>query len=137
MPAKDIYHDQVKNALIKDGWTITHDPLTLKTGRNLYVDLGAEKLIAAEKENRKIAVEVKSFVGRSEMRDLEQALGQFVFYQEILAFETPERTLWLAITYKAFKAVFEELPGRLLLDNKRLRIIVFDAERAEVKEWIT
>ncbi len=28
MPAKDIYHNEVKNALIKDGWTITDDPFT-------------------------------------------------------------------------------------------------------------
>ncbi len=26
MPAQDLYHNIVKNALLKDGWTITHDP---------------------------------------------------------------------------------------------------------------
>jgi hypothetical protein len=63
MPAKDIYHEMVKNALTKDGWTITDDPLKLIIGsRSLYVDLGAEKLIAAQKENQKIAVEIKSFL---------------------------------------------------------------------------
>jgi hypothetical protein len=77
MPARDIYHDAVKNALIKDGWTITDDPLHLRWGlKDLYVDLGAEKLFAAEKEGRKIAVEVKSFIGASEIYDLENALGQ-------------------------------------------------------------
>jgi hypothetical protein len=30
MPAKDIYHNIVCTALIKDGWTITDDPLILK-----------------------------------------------------------------------------------------------------------
>ena len=51
--AKDIYHDTVKTALIKDGWTVTDDPLRLKFGgRSVYVDLGAEKLFAAEKEGR-------------------------------------------------------------------------------------
>ncbi len=60
MPAKDIFHDNIKNALIKDGWRITDDPLKLQWGnKDLYVDLGAEKLIAAEKENQKIAVEIK------------------------------------------------------------------------------
>ena len=50
MPAKDIYHETVKNALIKDGWTITDDPLKLTIGsRSLYVDLGAEKLICSPK----------------------------------------------------------------------------------------
>ena len=29
MAAKDIYHEHVKNALEKDGWTITDDPLKL------------------------------------------------------------------------------------------------------------
>ena len=68
MPAKDIYHDTVKNALIKDGWTITHDPLRLSIDdKNLFIDLGAERIIAAVKGTKKIAVEIKSFVGRSEV----------------------------------------------------------------------
>ena len=80
MPAKDIYHDAAKQALINDGWTITHDPYTIKIGRrDVFVDLGAEKLLAAEKEGRKIAVEIKSFVGRSEIADLQDALGQFIW----------------------------------------------------------
>jgi len=79
MPAKDIYHDTVRNALLKDGWTITDDPLRLVYGRqDVFVDLGAEKLIAAEKGSRKIAVEIKSFSGRSEVADLEKALGQYI-----------------------------------------------------------
>ena len=79
MPAKDIYHDIVKNALIKDGWTITHDQLVLRWGTtDVYVDLGAEQLLAAEKHGQKIAVEIKSFVGRSDVDDLEKALGQYL-----------------------------------------------------------
>ncbi len=50
MPVRDIYHDAVRRALIKDGWTITHDPLRLDWGgKDMYVDLGAERLLAAEK----------------------------------------------------------------------------------------
>jgi XisH protein len=76
MPSRDIYHNCVKNALLKDGWTITHDPLKLEWGKkDLYVDLGAEQLIAAENTEQKIAVEIKSFVGRSDIDDLEKALG--------------------------------------------------------------
>jgi hypothetical protein len=45
MPTKDIYHEAVKKALIKDGWIITNDPLVLQFGGvDLYVDLGAEKM---------------------------------------------------------------------------------------------
>ena len=77
--AKDIYHEAVKIALIKDGWTITEDPLRLKFGgRMTYVDLGAEKLLAAQKEGQQIAVEVKSFLNPSPVKDLEQALGQYI-----------------------------------------------------------
>ena len=46
MPAKDVYHAAVRNALSKDGWTITHDPYTLTYGqRDVFVDLGAEEVI--------------------------------------------------------------------------------------------
>ena len=58
MPARDIYHYQVRTALIKDGWTITHDPLRLIWGRkDVFVDIGAERLLAAEKGSQRIAVE--------------------------------------------------------------------------------
>ena len=69
MPAKDLFHEVVKTALVKDGWTITDDPYKLQWGdETLYVDLAAERVIAAGKENRRIAVEVKSFVEHSERR---------------------------------------------------------------------
>jgi hypothetical protein len=75
MPARDRYHNQVRNALINAGWTITHDPLRLRWGvKDMYVDLGAEQLLAAEQDHCRIAVEVKSFVGLSEMDDLEKAI---------------------------------------------------------------
>ena len=51
MPARDYYHDAVKHALEKDGWTITHDPYHLPYDeKNLYVDLGAEQFFAAENQ---------------------------------------------------------------------------------------
>jgi hypothetical protein len=77
MPAKDFYHETVKTALIKDGWTIT--PLPLRVGnRDLFIDLGAEKLLIAQRAQQKIAVEVKSFISPSPIADLEQALGQYL-----------------------------------------------------------
>jgi len=65
MPVRDIYHNAVKNGLVKDGWTITHDPLKVELGgARLYIDLGAEQVIGAEKGTRKIAVEIKTFGAR-------------------------------------------------------------------------
>lgn len=70
MPQYDIYHDTVKRALQKDGWKITHDPFILRHGRKrVYADLGAEQLISAEKGSKKIVVEVKSFIGPSDVKD--------------------------------------------------------------------
>jgi hypothetical protein len=113
MPAKDIYHDTVKNALIKDGWTITHAPLRLKWGNNLlYVDLGAEQLLTAKKEDRKIAIEVKSFVSYSNMADLENALGQYILYRNIIEELEPDRTPYLAVHEDVFATIFEESLGR-------------------------
>lgn len=85
MPAKDIHHI-VKNALTKQQWTITHDPLRLQWGaKDMYVDLGAEQLLAADKAGHKIAVEIKSFIGPSRVADPEQALGQYTLYQDVLS----------------------------------------------------
>lgn len=81
MPARDRCHEQVKHALVKDGWTITQDPLHVKWAKkDMFIDLGAEQVLAAEKGTRKIAVEVKSFLGLSDMADLEQAIGQYTIY---------------------------------------------------------
>jgi len=68
-----LYHDVVVRALEKDGWIITDDPLYLKYGdRKMYVDLGADQnTLAAERQSRKIAVEVKSFLSTSPVSDME------------------------------------------------------------------
>ena len=61
MPTHDYFHEVVKTALEKEGWVITHDPLIVPFGAiNLHIDLGAERLIAAEKGSERIAVEVKT-----------------------------------------------------------------------------
>src|SRR5438128_115422 len=98
MAARDKYHGAVRNALIEDGWTITHDSYRIAIGRRRgYIDLGAEMPIAAEKEGRRIAVEVKSFLGASELDDLEHALGQYGIYRVVLQKRDPERALYLAL----------------------------------------
>jgi XisH protein len=105
--AKDIYHETVKVALIKDGWTITDDPLRLKFGgRMTYVDLGAEKLLAAEKEGQQIAIEVKSFLNPSPVKDLEQALGQYIMYSQFLSKLQHNCLLYLAIPQAVFLDFF-------------------------------
>jgi hypothetical protein len=137
MPAKDIYHDSCKQALIKDGWHISHDPYNLKIGRkDLFIDLAGEKLITAEKDTQKIAVEIKSFVSPSEIRDLETALGQYILYQNILSRVDPDRTLYLAIRDASFVKLFEQEVGQILLENQVLKLFAFDPDREVITRWI-
>lgn len=138
MPARDYYHDTVKIAIQKDGWTITHDPYRLKLarGKNLFVDLGAERLIAAEKELEKIAIEVKSFRSASEIKDLEEALGQFILYENLLNRYEPDRRLYLAVPDDVRQSVFEEEAGTILLENGILRLFSFHPTEEVIVKWI-
>ena len=139
MPALDIYHNLVKNALIKTEWKITHDPFPLRwKKRNLSIDLGAEKLLAAERGKTKIVVEVKSFLRESRVADLQQALGQYILYHDILKETFPERKLYLALPLTAYFELFEgDKFAQILLDNKRLMLIIFDPIKEEISQWIS
>lgn len=138
MPAKDIYHDTVKRALIKDGWTITKENLPLRWGvKFTYVDIAAEKLFIAEKEGRKIAVEVKSFVGQSDMTELEKALGQFRLYRLALRKKEPNRELFLAIPKEVYNELFVNPDGLELIESESLKLTVFDKDKEEIVRWIS
>lgn len=136
MAAKDIFHDCVKRALVKDGWTITHDPYRIRwKRRNLYADLGAERIVAAEKGIRRIVVEIKSFVRVSEVADLENALGQYYLYQALLARVEPERELYLAVPHDVFVQLFQIEFGELFADGLA-RVFGYDVVKEEITGWI-
>ena len=138
MPAQDLYHDTVVHALTVDGWTITHDPLSLSYGgRDLYIDLGAERTtIAAERDGQKIAIEIKSFLGSSPVRDLEEAIGQYQVYHSVLTEIDPGRVLYLAIPQRVYESLFAERFGQLIRQRLQLRLIVFDEHEERIVVWI-
>ena len=83
--AKDVFHYAVRRGLETEGWLITDDSLRIKTGgAEMEIDLGAERIIAAERGEAKIAVEIKSFIGTSNISDFHTAVGQFLNYQVAL-----------------------------------------------------
>ncbi|MBE9155837.1 XisH family protein [Nodosilinea sp. LEGE 06152] len=136
MPARDLFHDAVRIALEKDGWVITADPLVLTIGlRSVFVNLGAEKLIAAERGSEKIAVEIKSFLGPSPISDLEVAWGQFFLYARTLQRQEPDRMLYLAVNETVFQTVFAEEAGLLLLAEPGFHLLVFDPITEEIIQW--
>ena len=135
--ARDKYHELVKTALVKEGWVITDDPLIVEAGkRKIQVDLGAERLIAAEKEGEKIAVEIKSFIGVSTLHDFYEALGQFNFYQYALEKKMPERSLFLAVPDDTYEDFFKEDFIAQLLIRYQVKMIVYRIDEARIEQWI-
>ncbi|MBH8572942.1 XisH family protein [Nostocaceae cyanobacterium CENA369] len=138
MSAKDVFHEVVKTALQKDGWRITNDPLTISVGGvNLSIDLGAEKLIAAEREKQKIAVEVKSFLEKSSaISEFHTALGQFINYRAALRRRQPERVLYLAVPLTIYKTFFQlDFPKYMIAENQ-VKMLIYDVEQEVISQWI-
>jgi len=138
MSARNIYHDAVVRALQADGWTITHDPYKLAYGdRKLFVDLGAERAtLAAEKEGRQIAVEIQSFLGRSSVRNLEEAVGQYEVYRMLIEETDPGRALYMAVHFSAYDEVLADRFGQFIVNRLPLRVVVFDEEEERIVQWI-
>lgn len=137
MAARDIFHSHVRDALEKDGWLITHDPLHLQWGkRDMYVDLAGEELVAAEKEGRRIAVEIKSFIGASELDDLKDALGQFVLYRNVMKRLEPNRELYLAIRDVTYEQLFNEPIGQLLTEAENIWLLIFSPTERRILQWL-
>jgi hypothetical protein len=137
MAAKDLFHHAVRQALIKERWEITDDPLIIQFGGvDLRIDLGAERLVAAEKDGERIAVEIKSFLGPSVISDFHIALGQFLNYRLALEAQESDRSLYLAVPEETY-ATFFHLPfGQLAVQRYQLKLIVYDAVQQEIIQWI-
>lgn len=136
MAAKDIFHEAVKRALQKDRWMITDDPLRFKFGNvNFQVDLGAQQLVAAEREGRKIAVEIKSFLNPSAITDFYAALGQFLSYRIALESMEPERTLYLAVPVDVFQTFFQYEFTQTAVERYQVSIIVYDPAEEVIVRW--
>lgn len=138
MPARNIHHDIVIRALTADGWTITHDPYPLSFGgKDLFIDLGAEEAtLAAEKEGRRIAVEIQSFLGRSPVRSLEEAVGQYQIYRLLLTATDPDRVLYMAVSSATYRGIFAERFGQFVVSGLSLRVVVFDELQERILQWI-
>jgi hypothetical protein len=136
MPAKDAFHEVVKIALQKDGWQITHDPYTLQAGTlELYIDLGDEKVVAAEKDGQKIAVEIKSFIGPSKISQFYTALGQFISYRAALQQQETDRILYLAVPSNAYDSFFTLGFIQYLVQQNQIYLMIYDMEQEAIAQW--
>jgi XisH protein len=137
MAAKDLFHDAVRRALEKESWIITADPLKLEVGgARLEIDLGAEQVLAAERENEKIAVEIKSFIGDSPLTDYHAALGQFLNYRLALDLSDPGRNLYLAIPVTVHEAFFQREFAQLSIERHQIKRVIYNPIQEVIVQWI-
>jgi hypothetical protein len=137
--AKDVFHQQVKTALIKDGWTITHDPfpIAISEAIKLQIDLGAESAIAAERESEKIAVEIKSFIQESDISSFHTALGQYLNYCQALEEQEPDRLVYLAVPVETYHDFFSLPFIQRSLQRNQVKLILYDPNNEVIQQWIT
>lgn len=137
MPSRDLYHQSVIHALQKEDWTITDDPLYVEFAEiNFYIDLGAERLLAASRGDEKIAVEIKTFKRASIIAEFHTALGQFMNYRLALEMEQPERILYLAVPEEIYHNFFQQAFGKIVIQHYALKLLVYTISSEEIVTWI-
>ena len=138
MAARDLFHESVKIALQKENWVITDDPLKVETGGAKFeIDLGAERLLAAQREGEKIAVEIKTFLGDSPITDYHAALGQFLNYRLALELKEPDRKLYLAVPVAVHEAFFQREFLQISVERHQVNRIVYDPINEVIVQWIS
>jgi hypothetical protein len=136
--ARDLFHEAVKLALQKENWVITDDPLRLEAaGAKFEIDLGAERLLAAQKAGEKIAVEIKTFLGDSPITDYHAALGQFLNYRLALELNEPDRKLYLAVPVAVHEAFFQREFLQISVERHQVNRIVYDPINEVIVQWIS
>ncbi|NEQ65943.1 MAG: fatty-acid oxidation protein subunit alpha [Symploca sp. SIO2D2] len=138
MSAKDRFHEAVKTGLIKDGWTITHDPLSLDfDNARIQIDLGGERLLAAERNLEKIAVEVKSFLAPSTIYEFHLAIGQCFSYRIALRAQHPGRKLYLAIPLFTYQEFFRRPFAQQTIQESQTSLLVYEPNQEVIEQWIS
>lgn len=138
MSRRDDLHFPLRRTLEKKGWIITSDPLILVLGQTLLkADLGAEKLFTAEKEGRKIAVEIKDFDASSVISELEKTMGQLQLYQWALEEQEPERQLFLAISQAVYIKHFQKPIFQIAIQRSKINLLIYAPDQEVIIQWIT
>ncbi|MBC7823830.1 MAG: XisH family protein [Candidatus Parcubacteria bacterium] len=137
MAAKDLFHEAVKIGLQKEQWIVT-DPFKLDVGGTKFeIDLGAERLLAAERAEEKIAVEIKTFLGDSPLTDYHAALGQFLNYRLALELKDPDRLLYLAIPIAVHESFFQREFAQISVERYQISRLIYNPDQEVIVKWIT
>lgn len=135
--ARDKFHQEVRIALENEGWRVTDDPLYMKVGNiPVHIDLGAEKLIGAEKGDEKIAVEVKTFGIPSFITALHEAVGKYIIYREALKQTNSDRVLYLAMPSNVYDLYSREPIVKNVFKSYDFKVILCKPETNKLVSWI-
>jgi hypothetical protein len=135
--ARDLFHNSVRDALIQEGWNITHDPFPVDYGDvQMQIDLGAERIIAATKDQETIAVEIKSFISPSAISEFHTAVGQYLNYRRALRSQEPQRTLYLAVPSQTYQDFFRLRFIEEGVREYQMSLVIYDIEDRRILQWI-
>jgi hypothetical protein len=135
--ARDKFHQEVKTALKKDGWRITDDPLYIKVGQiPIQIDIGAEKLIGAERNGEKIAVEIKTFGRASFITALHEAVGKYIVYRTVLKHVQSDRILYLALPDDTYAKFGQEPIVKSIFTEYKFKILLYEPATQIITSWI-
>ena len=137
--ARDLIHALVRRALEKDGWEITDDPLyiDLESDNTEYeIDLGAEKLLGAQKGEEKIAVEIKSLFSHSPLSEFHTILGQYLNYKDAMNDIGMQRILFVAFSDVGYSRLSKINFVLKQIKSFDLKIIVIDTKQEKIMQWI-
>ena len=134
--ARDLFHQVVKDALIKDGWNITHDPFPVDYGDvQMQIDLGAERLLAATKDTEIIAVEIKSFINPSNISEFHTAVGQYLNYRRALRAQEPNRILYLAVPSQTYNEFFRLRFIQEGVEEYQIYLLIYNIKDRSIIKW--
>lgn len=103
----------------------------------LKIDLGTESAIAAQRDQEKIAVEIKSFITDSDISEFHAALGQYLNYLQALEDKEPDRILHLAVPLET-QCDFFQIPFiQKSLKRHAVNLIIYDPIQEKIKQWIS
>jgi hypothetical protein len=135
--AKDRFHNIVRKALEKDGWKITADPYEINLDDvDFEIDLAAEQLLGAEREGKKIAVEIKSFISPSNVSEFHTALGQFLNYRDALDKIEADCQLYLAVRVPIYESFFQRKFITSAVAKYKLKLLIYDVEEEVIRQWL-
>jgi hypothetical protein len=138
MSALDIIHEAVRAALLKDGWTITNDPMTLNyKDLTVFADLGAQRAVGAERKGERVVIEIKTLGGPSPVFEFERALGQYLIYRAVLSLAGISDRIYLAVSTAAFNEFFSRESIEMILKIYDVLLVVVDIKTQEIVKWTT